>query len=88
MTKFSSNRPVKSTLTADQSLVKRALIRAKYNSSSAMFAYCCTWNYKYDPETYAVSYTRPHITTVLYVPTKWRRNTMNTMMSPRPMYCN
>jgi len=25
MTKFSSNRPVKSTLTADQTLVKRAL---------------------------------------------------------------
>jgi len=31
MAKFSSNRPVKSTLNADQSLVKLALRRTLYN---------------------------------------------------------
>ena len=45
MTKFSSNRPVKSTLTADQSLVKRALtlpccLIVNQSISSHFLSYC------------------------------------------------
>ena len=36
MTKFSSNRPVKSTLTADQSLVKRALSHTALDCSGVL----------------------------------------------------
>ena len=43
MTKFSSNRPVKSTLTADQSLLKRALSAVQVHmvepSSQVQFDY-------------------------------------------------
>jgi len=43
--------------------------------------YCCTWNYKNNPETSCrrvSSYIKPQVMTMFYIPTTWRRNTTTT----------